>query len=748
MPTTAASTPVETGSDEQVTGEDKKETIVNEPAINSSPSPTQVTGENINIYHSDVSGSPTLPPQVDSGDNDKPVELVEQDSNLHDSDKPVEPAKQDSNQHDSDKPVEPAEQDSNQHDSDKPVEPAEQDSDQHDSDKPAEPAEQGGNHYKPQSDNEGEEKFKEFEFDTEEELERWSDQMKHMSHEEESYNKGEESDFEKDDKVEETEDDKDKGKEIDRLPEEEEEKEESEEEEVENEEEEDDDGDEEEEDKEKAQEIDIEQIDKEATSDDSSEISREEVTNEQLTPSDHEKSQEYLPNDEEDTVSGEDDPRVFEKIAEELAANKYQELEESFEEQLEGKTEQENLQSEILPVTTVTESLEITPSTTHESNVVMATVGSDEESADENIQRNDDSRTEMDDKLPDDINGKDTGEQLEHHKIDKTPVITIKQSDNDEIPEIQQKYDQEHLNNIEIPEIHQKHEQVNHSDSEIPRIHEKEEIENDEIQKDSNLEYKSDENIDDVKDFRNNAIQKDENDKYSGKEEIHEIQQKEEKDEEIHEMQQKEEKDEEIHEIQQKEEKDEEIQQNDDDEVKQRDEENLREENLEKQKLHQRAENLARGVIEKDDEKDERKEDEYGSDKMYRQEQLSDDIQPSEELSTSTLVEMTHDVSHTTSSPAVTPSVSMTIDDDNMAEASRPPVSIATDDSHDNIMAEDDYKMLEDQISIKIVHKSDTTNSTTAYHVDHSGDINSRQSGNVCVVYMCVCCVCVCVLCM
>ena len=694
-----------------MTGEDQKESSESLPADNT---PTGGTQEEINkisekTFHDDTSGSPTMSPQDDSHDSDKLVE-------------PVGPV-----------------------DSDKPVEPV----------GPGEPAKQDSDHYKPQLDDEG---GKIFEFNTEEEFRHWSDHMvkdrDHMSNEEivnedseMSYDKDAEAD---DNDVEESKmkndedkvfvpEDKEylKNEYVGREEEEEEEEEEG-------------GGGEEEEDQKEAQEADIEQNgEEEETFEGPSGIGHEEVVHTlpaHMTSHDHEQRQhEDLPSDV-DTPT--DDPELFEKIAEELAAANKQlaEWEELVEKELDDKIDRENdLElSDTIPVTTVTDSLEINPTTTHENtgivtSVVMATADSNGMSGNEQTQGDDNRMDQLSNN--DEKDNEIVKEQSKHPVIDE--IQETEHSDNGELPEIQQKYEQDNLNISETSESHQKYEQEHYNDDEIPEIpdrHEKEEIANNSEQETGNVL--------ETEDVRNDEIQKD--DQHLGEDVVHDVDEGEKRDEEIqrtddektgedYSQREEEGKDLEkqnLHEIQQKDEKE---------DLERVDQKDIEDEwKDEEGKLH---EDEYKDVV--DDKKAEDEGQQLTEPSQEVQQPSVADNPPSVtvvvEQSTSILVAMTtHGIPmpHSTSSPLVTASsVSMTTDDRELEG-----------DSHE----------VSEEKTVEVVHKpttttTDTTTAAAAVHHDDNQlrDIDTRQSedvfvsGNVCVcvvcVCVCVCCVCVCV---
>ena len=759
----ATDAPVDSESDEQLTNdmarEHRKETTEFIPTVTEPP--TGVAEEEMleKSFHDDMSHSPTLPPQVDSHNSEKPVE-------------PVGPAKQDIY----------------------------------------------STHYKAEfdDDNEGEDVF---EFDTEEEFDRWSDHMMsdraHMTDEEinkysdeEIINKNTEGSDDKDEEDEEDEDDNElketeykmengegRVEELDRVPEEREhEKKRWEEEDEEQYKEEEEDW--------KAQQTDYKQIDeKEMLGEPSGIDHKKEVNVDTLvhtTSPDHEQHQDYSPKDveprNEDYRSGDDDKlfekiaeelaaaaadkpqhqdyspndvepstvnneeyhsddddddgddgeKLFEKIAEELAAaaaaEKQAEQEELVEKELNGNIEQkDNLESsEISPVTIVTDTSDVNPSTTHDhintvTSVVMATptVFSGEVSGDED-RREEDSHDTVD-KLPD----SDEKEAFKEH----TETDESQEKDDGKIPEIQEKYEQEDLSNSEISGSQQIHEEIQHYDSEIletPKIPEKEEIENDKIQGASDLEHK----IDDThkaEDIRNDGAQTDD-EVNSGEGEEHRIE----------------------------EERKDVSQQSGDDGIKQRVEEDLKDESmdedLEKQKLDElqskvegRGDDLEKRLEGKDEveglEKDEqRREEDERQEENNEEEKSSDSVQPSQDQQQPSVADHPHSITTvekeaaTTTTTSTSTLVDMTTDDVPIpispVQVASTSVSMTTDDRHDSKMEErDSYEVVEEK-TVEVVHKP-----VISHHDDSMKNTDSKQSedqiesGNM---FLCVC-VCVCI---
>ena len=685
-------TPVDTPSNggqyiNDMIGEDEKEPSEPPPPTISDDTPTgeiQEEDTSEKTFHDDTSGSPTMPPQVDSHDNDKPVE-------------PVEPVKQD------------------------------------------------GDHYKPQLDDEVE---KVFEFNTEEEFHQWSDHMMkgraHMSNEE-IVNEDSEAAYDEEEEVDDNnvEENNMENDEDDRAAEEKEdlENEDLKKEDVNEDEEEDEDEDEEEEEREEedqkeVQEVDIEQSNKEEEMfEGSSEVGHEEdrhtlphmTSHDDTASHDHEQhQQEYslsdvdTPTDDDDGGDDDDDsddPKVFEKIAEELATANKQPTE--WEELVEKELDDDK--TDTIPVTMVTDSSDINPTSTHDhadtvTSVVMATV---HEMSDNEDTQGDDSVVEQ--QLPN-IDEKDNeivNEQLEHLVIDK-----IQETKNPDNGEIQQKYEQDNLNISESSKSQQKYEQEHYSDSEIPKPEIHENI-NEELEiplNISDLEHQTDD-VSENEDVRGDDIQLTE------------------------------------HGVEEERKRDEETQQDIDDLVKQKDAQRG-EEDLEKQDSQQKDEREEEKIEQQKDAEDDEKDEQEGGkhendDKDVEDEKKEDEEQQSttsqevqqpsvayhppsitvvEEEPTSTLVAVTtYDVpmAHTTQS--VTTSVSMTTDDSEMEG-----------DSHE----------VSEEKTVEVVHKPPPppTTSTTTHHDDNQlRDIDSRQSedvfmsGNLSVLCVCVCvCVCVC----
>ena len=682
--------------------------------------PTGVADEEINkmpenTLH-DVLHSPTLPPQVDSYDSEKLAE-------------PVEPAKQDDI------------------------------------------------HYKPELDDDREEVF---EFDTEEQLNKWSDHMMnekphmssdrdhmssdrdHMSSDQEhigsdkvhTSNDGDHMSSDRDHMSNEEAINKDKQNDNNHLEEsrdevenDESENEDFDEEDVDEEEQED--GDEEEreeedEDKWKAEEAYSEQHDDE-----------EEDKLPHMTSHDHEQHHDVdstIENSEQ--FHGEDDPKVFEKIAEELAAaTKPPEWEELVEKQLDGSEQDDNLVSstspttvladnlklnpsttyEHVPITVVTDSLEVNPSTTYDqvstvTSVVMATVDSGEMSTDES--KEDDGMVEVNE-LPDD-GGKDdetSKQQLEHAKTDEHQETSHSANNNDKV---QEKHEQPYFD--EISEIQQKYEQEQYKDGEAPQIHDKEDVK---------------EHPDSSEDVRSDEIQKSDSEELAEGEETHGTEDKET-------PQQLDDDKQRVEELLQREEgvvedlerpRFDEIQAKDEAEDLQKNEGDTKDDEGIKDTTH-----------EQEEEKDELKyeEDKEGvKEAVHEQEKPFHGIQPSQEVQQQpSLPDHPHSVT-IVEEESMTTSVDMTTHDIHIPHATPSPVvvttsvTMTTDNIHDSKV---DTDMVLEEKTVEVVHKPDT-----GYRDNNLRDIKSRQSedmiasGNVCVcarVCVCVCarvCVCLCV---
>ena len=609
--------------------------------------------------------------------------------------------------------------------------------DLHDGYKPVEPVEQDGGDYRPQLDEDGE---KIFEFKTEEEMEYWSDQMRERDHmiNEQMINKdvelsyGEEEDDYEDDKME---NEGDKKYDEVLYKEENEEKEETEEERK--------DGEEEE-----RKEEEYNDSDQEAQQDDEREGERLEESSgigddkeeHHMRSPDHEHhQQEYLPSDVAEGSSSEEDHKVFEKIAEELATA----VASGNEQPTDWEDLVEQSSDDTLPVTTVTDSLSINPTGTldhaTDTSVVTATVDGNQMPDDKQTEGDDNGRGQPSSHVYDNEEKNETGkEQSQSSMTDET--IGKKDSDTNKLPEIQEqynlnseasenqeKYEQHNLNISETSESREKYEQgdlnisgTSESQEKYKKdgeILEKEEISNKKIESILNLESKLEQEVEhkggDSEDVRYDKIQ-------DGAPVVEEEAKK-----------------------------DEDVQQVDDNSAEQRDEDYSKKDeegkNLEEQYLQQKDEATAnyeqkdvedKGEGGHEDIEGEKKEEE--NDKPH-EEQPPEPSQPfhqpehtpsvTEELTSKLVAMTTHDIPVPIPSPLVaTSSVSMTTD------------GRGTDE---------DGEMKSSEEIVEVVHTSTATAAAT--NDDQLRVVNDRQSEDVLMsgsVGVCVyVCTSVCVLC-
>ena len=712
-----ADAPEETGNDKQYINDMRREDRTSESVPTVTEPPTGVADEEINkipenTLH-DVLHSPTLPPQVDSYDSEKLAE-------------PVGPAKQDDI------------------------------------------------HYRPELDDDREEVF---EFDTEEQLNNWGDHMMnekppmssdrdhmssdrdHMNSDQEHIgsdrahmsNDGDHMSSDRDHMSNEEVINKDKQNGDIRLEESRDE--------VVNDESENGDFDEEDVDEEEQEDVDEEEQEdgdeEEQEEEDEDEWKAEEAYSEQrdeeedklphMTSHDHEQHHDVDSTIEDsEQFHGEDDPKVFEKIAEELAAaTKPPEWEEIVEKQLDGNEQDDNLLSSTLPttvladdlklnpstthehvpITVVTDSLEVNPSTTYDqvstvTSVVMATMGSGEMSADE---IKDDGKIEVNE-LPDDGRKDDETpkQQLEHAKTDEHQETSHSDNDNDKV---QEKHEQLHFN--EISEIQQKYEQEQYRDGEAPQIHDKEDVK---------------EHPDSSEDVRSDEIQKNDSEELAeetrGTEDKETPQQLDDGKQRVEEQLQREEG---VSEDLERPRLDE-IQAKDEAEDTQKNEGDTKDDEGIKDTLHEREE-------------EKYEEDKEGvKEAVHEQEKPFHDMQPSQEVQQqSSLPDHPHSVT-IVEEESMTTSVDMTTHDIPIPHATPSPVvattsvTMTTDNIRDSKVDTD--TVLEEK-TVEVVHKPET-----GYRDNNLRDIKNRQSedviasGNVCVracVFACVCvCVCAC----